>query len=195
MNTEKLRKNLEHKGYRTAYFETAAEAAAYLNDAIHQTTVGIGGSVTVQELGLYDLLSTHNTVYWHWAGGTVEEAAGAAVYLTSVNGVAESGEIVNIDGNGNRVAATICGHQRVYFIVGSNKVAADMEAALWRARNIAAPKNAKRLGLETPCAAQGDRCYDCDHPQRICKALSVFWRKPGLAGDVEVVLIGQPLGY
>ena len=195
MNVEKLRENLEQRGYRMSYFETAGEAAAYLNEAIHQTTVGMGGSVTIQEMGLYDSLSAHNEVFWHWAGKPVQEAEGAKVYLTSVNGLAETGELINIDGNGNRVAATICGHETVYFLVGVNKIAPDFEGALWRARNIAAPKNAQRLGVGTPCAAKGDRCYDCNHPQRICKALSVFWRKPGMAGEAEVILINQPLGY
>lgn len=195
MNVGKLRENLEKRGYQTSYFETVEEAAAYLNEVIHQTTVGMGGSVTIQEMGLYDSLSGHNKVYWHWAGSTVQETEGTKVYLTSVNGLAETGELINIDGNGNRVAATICGHEKVYFLVGVNKIAPDFEQALWRARNIAAPKNAQRLGMGTPCAAKADRCYDCDHPQRICKALSVFWKKPGMAGETEVVLINQPLGY
>ena len=99
MNVEKLRENLEQRGYRTSYFETAGEAAAYLNEAIHQTTVGMGGSVTIQEMGLYDSLSAHNEVFWHWAGKSVQEAEGAKVYLTSVNGLAETGELINIDGN------------------------------------------------------------------------------------------------
>ncbi|MBQ1351848.1 MAG: lactate utilization protein [Oscillospiraceae bacterium] len=195
MNVEKLRKNLEQRGYKTSYFETAQEAVAYLNEVIDQTTVGMGGSVTIQEMGLHDSLSAHNDVYWHWAGKTVQEEEDTKIYLTSVNGLAETGELINIDGNGNRVASTIYGHEKVYYLVGSNKVAADFESALWRARNIAAPKNAQRLGMGTPCAAKADRCYDCNHPQRICKALSVFWRKPGMAGEAEVVLINQPLGY
>ncbi|MGI6498621.1 MAG: lactate utilization protein [Oscillospiraceae bacterium] len=195
MNIEKLRKNLEAGGYRTSYFETAQEAAAYLNEAIDQVTVGMGGSVTLQEMGLYESLSAHNEVHWHWAGGTAAAAAGAKVYLSSVNGVGETGEIINIDGNGNRVASTIYGHEKVYLIVGVNKIAPDYDGALWRARNIAAPQNAKRLGLDTPCAQRGDRCYDCDSPQRICKALSVFWRKPGMAGEMEVVVVNQHLGY
>ena len=195
MNVEKLRKNLEQRGYKTSYFETAQEAVAYLNEVSDQTTVGMGGSVTIQEMGLHDSLSAHNDVYWHWAGKTVQEEEDTKIYLTSVNGLAETGELINIDGNGNRVASTIYGHEKVYYLVGSNKVAADFESALWRARNIAAPKNAQRLGMGTPCAAKADRCYDCNHPQRICKALSVFWRKPGMAGEAEVVLINQPLGY
>lgn len=195
MNIEKLRKNLESKGYRTTYFETAQEAASYLNEEIDQVTVGMGGSVTIQEMGMYDSLSAHNTVHWHWAGGTVDAAAQAKVYLSSVNGIAETGEIINIDGNGNRIASMTYGHEKVYIIVGVNKITSNYDAAIWRARNIAAPQNAKRLGVDTPCAQRGDRCYDCDSPQRICKALSVFWRKPGMAGEMEVMVVNQHLGY
>ena len=195
MNIEKLQKNLERKGYQTTYFDTAEEAATYLNGAIDQTTVGMGGSVTIQEMGLFDLLAPHNTVHWHWAGGSIDAASQAEVYISSVNGIAETGEIINIDGNGNRVAAMTYGHQKVYLIVGINKIASHFDTALWRARNVAGPQNAKRLGVGTPCAERGDRCYDCDHPQRICKALSIFWKKPGMAGDVEIVIVNQHLGY
>ncbi len=83
------------------------------------------------------------------------------MYITSVNGMAETGELINIDGNGNRVASSLYGHKKVWFIVGRNKLAPTYEEALWRTRNIAAPKNAQRLGRKTPCAVHGDRCYDC----------------------------------
>ena len=116
------------------------------------------------------------------------------MYLSSVNGAAETGELINIDGTGNRVASGLFGHEKVYFIIGQNKVAPDYDAALWRARNIAAPKNAQRLGVQTPCAVKGDRCYDCKSPQRICRALVVYWEKPR-SMDMEVVLVRQDLGY
>ena len=92
------------------------------------------------------------------------------------------------------MASGLFGHEKVYFIVGRNKVAPDYDAALWRARNIAAPKNAQRLGRNTPCAAKGDRCYDCKSPERICRALVVYWEKPG-SMDMEVVLVDEDLGY
>jgi len=79
-------------------------------------------------------------------------------------------------------------------VVGKNKLAENYDKALWRARNIAAPKNAQRLGAATPCAAKGDRCYDCKSPGRICKGLVVLWEKPGKS-DIEVVLIDQELGF
>ena len=79
------------------------------------------------------------------------EATSAEVYISSLNGVSENGELINIDGGGNRVASTLYGHKKVYFIIGENKIAPDYDAALWRARNIAAPLNAKRLEKRTPC--------------------------------------------
>jgi len=111
-----------------------------------------------------------------------------------VNGIAETGEIVNIDNTGNRVAATLYGHKKVYLVAGLNKVAPDLSGAIDRARNIAAPPNAKRLGKKTPCAVKGDRCYDCKSPERICRTLNVLWERP--TGSVyEVILINENLGY
>ena len=129
---EKLRKNLEDRGIRSSYFATAREAADYLDRQIDGTTVGIGGSMTVKAMGLYPRLSSHNRVVWHWEGGSLEEAAGTEVYLTSANGVAETGELVNIDGNCNRIASSVYGHKRVYFVVGINKIEPDYDRALWR---------------------------------------------------------------
>ena len=201
MDLQAVKANLEAKGYRVSCFDSAKAAAAYLNGQIDGVTVGFGGSVTVQELGLYEMLGEHNTVVWHWRvpeGRTADElrreAASAEVYVSSVNGLAETGEIVNIDGSGNRVASTIYGHKKVWFIVGENKLAPDLEGALHRARNVAAPKNAQRLGVKTPCAERGDKCYDCHSPARICRALSVLWEAPR-GSEYEVVLIGEDLGY
>ena len=190
----KLQKNLEERGFTVTRFDTAAQAADYLDAALDGKSVGIGGSVTIQEMGLAERLREHAQVLWHWAGSTTQAAAGAQVYLTSVNGAAETGELINIDGTGNRVASGLFGHEKVYFVVGRNKVAPDYDAALWRARNNAAPKNAQRLGRNTPCAAKGDRCYDCKSPERICRALVVYWEKPG-SMDMEVVLVDEDLGY
>lgn len=191
---KKLQQNLEERGFAVTRFDTAAQAADYLDAALDGKTVGIGGSMTVQEMGLAERLSKHAQVLSHWAGSTQQEAAGAQVYLCSVNGAAETGELINIDGTGNRVASGLFGHEKVYFIVGRNKVAPDYDAALWRARNIAAPKNAQRLGRKTPCAVKGDRCYDCKSPERICRALVVYWEKPN-SMDMEVVLVDEDLGY
>lgn len=192
---ETVRKNLEANGFEVSCFATAEEACGYLDQKLNGKTVSHGGSVTLQELGLLDRLESHSTLYRHQRGNTAPEAATAQVYLASVNGLAETGEIINIDGNCNRVASTMYGHEELYLIVGRNKLAPDYDAALWRARNIAAPKNAQRLGLKTPCAAKGDKCYNCNSPSRICRALTVLWRKPRGINRAEVVLIDQELGY
>lgn len=191
----KVEQALRQRGYTVHVFETGAEAADYLNGAIDGVSVGIGGSVTVQQLGLYDRLAEHNQVYWHWQGGPEQraKAAEADVYLTSANGLAQTGEILNIDGAGNRVASTLYGHKKVYFVIGANKLAPTRDEALWRARNIAAPRNAQRLGKKTPCAVKGDKCYDCKSPDRICRGLVELWG-PMMGMETEVILIGEDLG-
>ena len=197
MNVEKAMRELELRGFRVSRFADAAQAADYVCSQIHGRTVGIGGSRTVEALGLYDRLAEDNTVYWHWkepGRATQEKALLAEVYICSANAVSETGEIVNIDGNCNRVASIMFGHKKVYLVVGCNKVQPDYDAALYYARNVAAPKNAQRLKKKTPCAVNADRCYDCKSPERICRGLSVLWTKPG-AEECEVVLIGEELGY
>ena len=195
MAFETVKKNLEARGFSVSTFSTAAEAAAYLDSAIDGTTVGIGGSMTVQQMGLHEKLAAHNEVHWHWTDGPEAraKAAHADVYITSANGLTENGEIINIDGAGNRVASTLYGHKRVYFIIGRNKLAPTYDEALWRARNIAAPKNARRLGKKTPCAVKGDRCYDCKSPDRICRGLVVLWG-PSMGVETEIVLVDEDLG-
>ena len=195
MAFETVKKNLEARGFSVSTFSTAAEAAAYLDSAIDGTTAGIGGSMTVQQMGLHEKLAAHNEVHWHWTDGPEAraKAAHADVYITSANGLTENGEIINIDGAGNRVASTLYGHKRVYFIIGRNKLAPTYDEALWRARNIAAPKNAQRLGKKTPCAVKGDRCYDCKSPDRICRGLVVLWG-PSMGVETEIVLVDEDLG-
>ena len=195
-NFDTVKKNLEDRGYAVRVFSTGAEAAAYLDGVIDGRTVGFGGSLTLEQLGLYDALAKHNTVVWHWkqeAGPARREAMFTQVYLTSANGLAETGEILNIDGIGNRVAAPLFGHEKVYFVIGRNKVAPTYEEALWRARNIASPQNARRLGKKTPCAVKGDRCYDCKSPERICRGLVTLWG-PMMGMETEVLLVDEDLG-
>lgn len=196
-----LKKNLIALGYTVTCFDTAAEAVSYLDAQIHHQTVGFAGSMTLEKLGLYDCLSAHNEVHWHQRipeGKTSKEvrvqANAASIYITSVNGIAESGEIVNIDANCNRVASIFYGHEKVYFVIGENKIEKDYDSALYRARNIAAPQNARRLGVKTPCAVKADRCYNCNSPERICRGLSVLWCKP-MTGEFEVILVHEDLGY
>jgi len=196
---ETLHKKLEHNGFTVSVFETGEEAAAYLNQAIDGTTVGCGASMTLQELGLYDSLSRHNTLYYHGGKDNPDEikalAMTAPIYILSANAIAgDTGEILSIDGFGNRTASTLYGHQKVYFVAGRNKVSPDFAAAYHRLRNVVAPKNARRLNRKTPCAVKADRCYDCDSPERICRGLVVHYRKMN-SMDMEVVLINQDLGY
>ena len=201
MDFTNVAKALTARGFKVSSFETAKEAAEYLNTQIDGVTVGFGGSITLEELGLYALLSGHNTVFSHWhlpeggdAASLRAQAAGSEHYLLSANGIAETGEIINIDGAGNRVASAIYGHKKVWIIAGKNKLAPTYDEALWRARNIAAPKNAQRLHAKTPCAVKADHCYDCKSPGRICRALTVLWGAM-MGSDMEVVLVNEDLGY
>ena len=201
MDFSKVIGNLRNRGYSVHEFSTAEEASRWIDGEIDGCTVGFGGSETLTEMGLYDILSAHNTVYSHHVpkdGMTTGElraaASGADIYLSSVNGLSEDGEIINIDAQGNRVSSTLYGHRRVFLVIGENKLAPDHDKALWRARNIAGPLNARRLGRKTPCAAKADRCYDCRSPERICRELVVLWQCP-IGMDIDIVLIHEKLGY
>lgn len=201
MDFTKVKAALEARRFKVSAFAAAADAAAYLNEQIDMATVSSGGSITLEQMGLLESLAKHNEIVSHWhvpEGANADEyrikAMMTDIYLTSVNGLAETGEIINIDGTGNRVASTLFGHKKVYFVVGRNKIAPTYDEALWRARNIAAPKNAQRLGVKTPCAVKGDRCYDCKSPERICRGLTVLWDAMKSC-DMEVVLIDEDLGY
>ena len=195
---EKTRKNLENRGFRAHVFATGAEAADYLARTLHNTCIGIGGSVTIDEIGVYDRLSADNDVIWRWKKPTPdsrERGAAAETFLCSANGVSETGEIVNIDGYGNRVAPTIYGPQRVFLVVGKNKIAPDLNGAIDRARNIAAPLNARRLNRHTPCAVGEPRCHDCRSPEKICGVMTVFFMPPTSIKEFHVLLVNEDLGY
>ena len=201
MDFSKVKAALEARQFEVSTFATAADAAAYLNRQIDGVTVSFGGSVTLKEMGVLDTLAKHNKMsdYWNVPEGMDEEKNRIAsmtsdVYLTSVNGLAETGEIINIDGTGNRVSGELFGHKKVYFVVGRNKLAPTYDEALWRARNIASPKNAQRLGMKTPCAVKADRCYNCKSPERICRGLVVLWERMKSC-EMELVLIDEDLGY
>ena len=196
MDRAKLKENFAWRGFKLSVFPTRAAAVHYLDGKIDGATVGIGGSITVKEMGLYDALSTHNQVHWHMSHGEIADANRAEIYISSLNALAETGELLNIDGTGNRVSATAYGAKRVYFVVGSNKLAPDLQQALWRARNIAAPQNAARLKVNTPCVTETPpRCHDCRSPERICRELLVLWIKPRPVEEMEVILIEEDLGY
>lgn len=203
MNIENVCKNLENRGFIAKYFKTGKEASEYLNQEINNKSVAFGGSITLKELGLFDTLSEHNTVWWHGKGIQLKEydpavimknAMNTDIYITSVNALSEEGQLINIDGRCNRIASTVYGHNKVYFVIGKNKIAEDFEKAMWRARNIAAPKNAQRLGKKTPCAVKGDKCYDCSSPERICRGFLILEAPPS-GQETEVIIIDEDLGY
>ena len=200
MAFEKVKSTLEKNGYTVSVFATGKEAADYLANEVKGMSVGLGGSMTLKEMGVEERLKENNTVYWHWnttadPKESLRQAMTTDVYLLSANAIAEdTGEILNIDGTGNRVSSSLFGHKKVYFVAGKNKISPDYESALFRLRNVVSPKNAQRLGRKTPCALNADKCYNCDSPERICKALVVFFQKIG-SMDVEVILIDEELGY
>ena len=194
---DSVKKNLEARGYTVRVFPTGAEAADYLDAALEGKTLGFGGSATLDALGLYERLGRRNRVIWHWRqedkDAARREAQTSDVYLTSVNALAETGELVNIDGMGNRAAATLFGHKKVYFVVGRNKLAPGYDEAVRRARNVAAPRRARQLGKKTPCAVTCDRCYDCRSPERVCRGLVTLWA-PMTGMAAEVLLVDEDLG-
>lgn len=195
MNIEKTIKNLQLRGFGVKHFASSQEAADYIAGSISGKTVGIGGSKTVDTMGLFDRLSADNTVFWHWkvpGAETRAKAATADVYISSANAIAETGEILSIDGTGNRVASQLFGHKKVYIIVGTNKLCDDFDSALYRARNVASVQNCTRFDVNTPCKADG-KCHDCRTPGRICNALVVLWG-PMMGMETEVVLVDEELG-
>ena len=201
MDFSKVKAALELRGFKVSIFASSAEASRYLNEQIDGMSVSSGGSITLEQTGILASLAQHNELISHWhvpEGKSPDEvrlqAMTTDVYLSSVNGLAETGELINIDGTGNRVGSTLFGHNKVYFVVGRNKLAPTYEDALWRARNIAAPRNAQRLGVKTPCAEKADRCYDCKSPERICRGLVVLWEAMKSC-KTEVVLVDEELGY
>ena len=196
MDIETTIRALTGRGFAVQHFATAAEAADYLDGAIDGTTVGIGGSKTIDQLGLYDRLTGHNTVWWHWRTpgfATLDNALTAPVYLSSANAISEDGEILNIDGTGNRTASLMFGHKKVYIVAGTNKICPDFESALYRARNVAAVQNCRRFpDKNTPCKIDG-KCHDCRSRDRICNALEVLWG-PMNRMETEIVLIDGDYG-
>ena len=201
MPYEQFLKNLRANRFEAGYFPTAAEAIDYLCAAIRGKTVGFGDSHTLLAMNAAERLRAHNTAVYDptpLSGDAFKEAADKAmtaqVFLLSVNAAAETGELVNIDSSGNRAAGSLWGHEKVYFVFGANKIEPTLERAIWRARNVAAVTNASRFGFRTPCAAKGDRCYNCSSPDRICNTLCVYMKKEKSMA-MEAVLIGEELGY
>lgn len=201
MNIEKTILALKKNNYEVSFFKTAEDASQYLESSLNDEYIGFGDSQTMFHMNLFDRLSSHNKVVDPKHSASEEEFYDTAVkclttdiFFTSVNALSETGEMVNIDGTGNRVAGSLFGHKKVYFVASTNKIVPTLEAAIWRARNIAAPSNAKRLGIKTPCAVKGDHCYNCSSQDRICNGLLIYYKKMSNT-DMEIVLIDEKLGF
>ncbi len=197
-------KNLNRRNMEAFYCPTGKDAVKKVSELITDgSTVTWGGTATVRDLGIPEALKSRGTleVLDRDLAETPEEkeaiylrAFTADVYLTSANAISEDGVIVNIDGTGNRVAASIFGPKRVVYVVGRNKiVSGGVLEALARAKKCACPPNCRRLGKKTPCA-EHSLCADCDSPDRICKVTAVFDRCPTHT-STKVILVDAPLGY
>ena len=195
-------KNLERRHMQGFYCKTAQEAVKKVSELIEDgSSVTWGGTMTVRDLGIPDYLKNRGTleVLDRDMVETPEEkqamylrAFSTDVYLSSANAISEDGVIVNIDGNGNRVAAITWGPKKVIFVVGLNKVAQTVEAALSRARGTASPVNAARFDIKTPCQQDGV-CHNCNSPESICNYVHFLRNSP--RGRHVVVLVGESLGY
>ena len=197
MDIEKTIKNLKARHFSVQHFASGEEACKYLLGEIKDTSVGIGGSKTVDQLGLYDkLVANGNEVFWHWREPgleTLDKENAAKVFISSANAIAETGEIINIDGRGNRLAGQVYGRKTVNNDAGTNKICPDFESAVVRARTTAAVQNCTRFPAKTPCKID-DKCHDCRSPERVCNAMLVLWGPMMDMGKVEIVLIDEELG-
>ena len=200
MDIEITIQSLNKHGFNAKYYPTKEQATEELCASLHGTSIGIGGCKTAEQMGLYERLCEDNEVIWHWRAedrnAAQISAAHAKVYIMSANALSETGEIVNIDGNGNRVASMLYGHDRVIFVVGINKLTPDLHSAVERARNVASPLNARRFGRKTPCVlTEPMRCHDCSSPERICNGMVILMEKMSSIKETDVYLIGEDLGY
>lgn len=201
MNIEKTIKSLQRNGYKVFFFETKEEAADYLDKTIENKTIGFGGSRTLLDMNLKNILGRKNKVMDpdhpdlnETFRSTALKAMDADIFFLSANGLSENGEIVNIDATGNRLAGSLFGHKKVVYVIRVNKIEENLEKTIWRVRNVASPKNAMRFKLRTPCAIKGDKCYDCQSPDRICNSLLIHL-KASDAYEAEVILINENLGF
>lgn len=206
LRVENTLTSLRRNGFEALYLPTVEEAVSKVVGMVPEgAIVGIGGSVTLREMGLLKALEERGVeLADHWEAGkrgaSGEEVMrirrlhlNSDVFITSTNAVTETGELVNIDGTGQRVAAMIFGPKKVIVVAGVNKIAGDLDEGLWRASNVASPLNAKRLSRKTPCVKTGE-CEDCDSSERICNITTVINRRPR-STDLTVILVGKELGY
>jgi len=203
---EKAKKAVERLAahdFKAIYVKAKVEA---VQEILKQITpgmkIGIGGSVTLRELGILEKLEAQGyTVYNHWKPGLSRESMleirkshmTSDLFLSSVNAVTLNGELVNIDGIGNRVNSTVFGPGKVVLVAGYNKIVDDVQEGIKRIKNVAAPLNARRLNIDVPCAKLG-KCVDCNSPNRICRVIVIHERKPSLT-EMLVILVGEELGF
>lgn len=196
---KKVIKGLESRNMDGYYAESKEAALKIALDLIpEKSTVTMGGGMSVHEIGLVDALKQGDYDFIDRDDYSDKRTAmlmayDADFFLSSVNAMTEDGELVNIDGNANRVSAIAQGPKKVLFIVGMNKVCSDLDGAMKRARNVAAPINAQRFGLSTPCAKTG-ACMDCKSPDTICCQFLIT-RYSMHKGRISVILVNDELGF
>ncbi len=196
---QKTIKGLESRNMTGYYAATKEEALKLALSLIPEgSSIGMGGAMSAREIGLVDALKEGNYNFIDRDKMEDKRAAmlaayDADVFLSGTNAMTDDGILVNIDGNSNRVSAICQGPKKVIFIVGMNKVCGDLDGAMKRARNVAAPTNAQRFGLSTPCAKTG-KCMDCKSPDTICCQFLIT-RFSRHAGRIHVILVNDSLGF
>ncbi|MDH7500538.1 MAG: lactate utilization protein [candidate division NC10 bacterium] len=200
---ERTLKALRKNHFDAEWIPKSSDAAGEIFQRIPEgTTVGIGGSLTLSQIGFFEEAKKHPIKLLHpFAPGLSPEQGLqirreillADVFVTGTNAVTEDGKLINIDGTGNRVAAMIFGPKKVIVVCGINKIVKDLTEAQRRAQEWAAPMNARRLGVKTPCAETG-LCADCDSPQRICNIYTILAKRP-VRTEFAILLVGEPLGF
>lgn len=196
---QKVIKGLNSRNMTGYYASSAEEAKKIALELIPEgSTVTMGGGMSVHEIGLVDALKSGNYDFLDRDKAEDKRAAMLAAYdadyfLSGCNAITEDGILINIDGNANRVSAIAQGPKKVLFIVGMNKVCSDVDGGMKRARNVAAPINAQRFGLDTPCTKTGS-CMDCKSPDTICCQFLVT-RFSKHADRIHVILVNDSLGF
>lgn len=199
MNNEILlaEKSLKQNGFKVKTFNTVDKAKEALMDAVSvEESIAFGGSMTLNQMGLYkEFKDRGNNIYSHWIDKDkdLKTAKEADIYISSTNALTLDGKLVNMDGVGNRVSSMFYGHERVYIIVGKNKICKDYSEAKTRIENIAAPKNAERLDSNTPCKTTG-KCSNCNSMDRLCN-VEVIIHKNTSGANINIFLIDEDLGY
>ncbi len=195
--------NLKRNNMEGYFIESHEELFPLLDKLILQgSTIGSGDSVTLEQLGVFDFIRNGNYIFYDKHAKNLASIEKREIYIknfsadnfiTGCNAITSDGKLVNMDGNGSRVAPMIYGPKQVIVVVGKNKIVKDIDEAVKRVRQIAAPLDAKRLNKETPCTKL-DRCIDCKHPQRICNSFVVIARQFDCE-RIKVIIIDEELGY